>query len=116
MKVHEVMTQDPWTCGLTDPLQRAVNVMWEHDCGCVPVVDRSGKLCGIVTDRDACLAAYTTGLPLAEIAVSTAMTPHPVTVGADDDLTLVEKRMREHRVRRIPVVDGHERPCGIVSI
>jgi CBS domain-containing protein len=49
--------------------------MWERDCGVVPVVDASGQLVGMLTDRDVCMAAYTRGQPLAAMSVrSTTIT------------------------------------------
>ena len=58
------MTRDVKTCTIHDSLNGAARIMWDHDCGCAPVVDAHGKLVGIVTDRDICMAAYTQGVPL----------------------------------------------------
>jgi predicted transcriptional regulator len=76
MKIQNVMTRDVSACSPEDMLSRAAQLMWERDCGCVPVIDHSGVVCGMVTDRDICIAAYTQGLPLHQIAVRRAMSPH----------------------------------------
>ena len=59
MKVQDVMTRAPASCKASDALVVATRIMWEDDCGCVPVVDDRGTVIGMVTDRDACMAAYT---------------------------------------------------------
>jgi CBS-domain-containing membrane protein len=90
--------------------------MWENDCGCVPVVDAAGRVVGMLTDRDVCMAAYTQGRPLAEIPVSSAMSRSVVACGPDDTIATAEQRMRQHRVRRLAVVDDEGRIAGILSL
>ena len=60
--------------------------MWDHDCGCAPVVDGHGRLAGIITDRDICMAAYTQGMPLEAIPVERAMSARVVSCMRGDDL------------------------------
>lgn len=62
MNIEELMTRNVETP--QDMLSRAAQIMWERDCGCVPVVDASRHLMGILTDRDICMAAYTKRKPL----------------------------------------------------
>jgi CBS domain-containing protein len=64
MKVSDLMTTAVRSCGTGDNLQLAAQIMWESDCGIVPVVDGDGRVVGVITDRDICMAAYTQGLPL----------------------------------------------------
>jgi CBS domain-containing protein len=90
--------------------------MWDHDCGCIPVVDNEGKLVGMITDRDICMAAYTQGKPLAEIAVSTAMAPRAYTCALTDSVGSAEKLMAAKQVRRLPVVDKQGRLVGLLSL
>ena len=75
MKVQEAMTRNVAACGVRDMLNRAAQLMWECDCGSVPVVDEAGNVCGMITDRDICMAAYTQGLPLDQILVRSTMSP-----------------------------------------
>ncbi len=81
MKIEQLMTKEVRTCPPESGLNEAARIMWEHDCGCVPIVaaDRSGRLAGILTDRDVCMAAYTQGKPLAEIRASEVMSDEVVT-------------------------------------
>jgi len=90
--------------------------MWDHDCGCAPVVDTHGKLVGIVTDRDICMAAYTQGMPLADIRVERVMSARVISCGRGDELETAHQLMRTHEIHRIPVVDTRGRPIGILSL
>ena len=58
MKIAQLMTKDVKTCHQGDMLEAAVRLMWDHDIGVLPVVDDGGQLIGMVTDRDACMAAF----------------------------------------------------------
>ena len=64
MQVRELMTDSPSSCSPNDSANEAARVMWDCDCGVVPVVDDSGHVAGIVTDRDICMAAFKQGKPL----------------------------------------------------
>jgi CBS-domain-containing membrane protein len=90
--------------------------MWDHDCGCVPVVDAQDRLVGIVTDRDICMAAYTQGVPLAAIAVERVMSPRVISCTRGDDLETAHRLMRTHEIHRIPVADSRGRLVGILSL
>jgi CBS domain-containing protein len=116
MNASELMTTAVRSCGIDDTLQRAAQIMWETDCGIVPVVDRDGRVVGMITDRDICMAAYTKGQPLWQIPVSGAMAQQVHAVHEHDPLEAVETLMRRVRVRRVPVLDGDERLKGILSM
>ena len=67
LKVKELMTLDVSCCHPGDTLERAAELMWQHDCGCVPVVDEGSHVVGMITDRDVCMAAYTRGVSLSPL-------------------------------------------------
>ena len=115
MRVKERMTQPLATCHVNDGLHVAAQLMWDRNCGAVPVVNDDGQLVGILTDRDICMAAYVRGLPLDAILVNSVMTKHVISADPEQDLHDIEMMMRKGRVRRIPVVDQDNRPIGIVS-
>lgn len=110
------MTREVRACAIHDSLNAAARIMWDHDCGCAPVVDAHGRLAGIVTDRDVCMAAYTQGLPLGAIPVERAMSARVVSCGRGDDLETAHRLMRAHEVHRLPVVDSRSRLIGILSL
>jgi CBS domain-containing protein len=116
MHIKEIMSQPAVTCPERSSLDQAARLMWEFDCGVVPIVSDDGRLAGILTDRDICMAAYTQGRPLQDIPVTTAMTREVVAVHADDGIEQAEGRMRERQIRRLPVLDGDGRPIGLVSL
>lgn len=116
MHVHELMTHAPGVCTTTDHLTRAAQIMWERDCGAVPVIDGEGRLTGIVTDRDVCMAAYTQGRALHEIPVGEVMSKVLYTVGPDATLEDALEALQRHEVRRLPVTDSRGQLLGILSL
>jgi CBS domain-containing protein len=90
--------------------------MWECDCGVVPVVDSEGAVCGIVTDRDLCMAAYIQGSRLAEIPVWSVMSRDVHACDAEADVREAERLMRECQIRRLPVIDNRGRLIGVLSL
>jgi CBS domain-containing protein len=116
MNASQLMTKAVQSCSASDNLQCAMQIMWEQDCGVVPVVDGDKKVIGIVTDRDVAVAAYTQGRPLWQIPVSSAMAKQVHGVRENDPLEVVETLMRRVQVRRVPVLDGDGRLKGILSM
>jgi CBS domain-containing protein len=116
MNVADVMTSDLVTCRGDDSLNRAAQLMWERRCGTVAVVDGAGKAVGLLTDRDICMAAYTQGRRLDDVAVATAMSRAVRTIPAAAAIEDAEDVMAAHAVRRVIVVGDDGRACGILSI
>jgi CBS domain-containing protein len=114
--VRAVMTADVATCTPGDTLHRAAQIMWERDCGAVPVADPAGRVAGIVTDRDLAMGALTQGLPLVAIPVGrvTSGQVHSISVSSSIDEAIA--LMRARRVRRVVVVDGDRKVVGIVAL
>lgn len=116
MKIDEIMTRNVHTCTPNDSLATAAQIMWENDCGAVPVVDREGKLVGIITDRDLAMAAHLQNVALRESRVANAMARDVKVCGPQDTPATVQALMQQYKVRRIPVVDAERRLLGIVSL
>lgn len=116
MKVGQLMNSHPCWCSAGESLRRAAQLMANHGCGCVLVKDGRGRLVGVVTDRDICMAAYAQGLPLRTIRVSTAMSSDVISCSPDDPIALAEAQMRRHGVRRLPVVVGDGEIVGVISL
>jgi len=115
IRVGAVMT-DGVHASPDDLLHRSAQIMWEADCGCVPVVDAAGRLCGLITDRDICMAAYTKGLPLSSIRVAEVMSRSLRSCAPDETLERAIGIMAEAEVRRLPVVSEDGTLRGIVSL
>ncbi len=116
MRVQDVMTPHVRTCFASDTLDTPARLMWDYDCGVIPVVDTERHIVGIITDRDICMAAYTQGKPLAEIPVHHAMAAQVYTCSMGDDLNRVEHLMRDVRVRRLPVTNSEAKLVGIITL
>ena len=116
MQVKEIMATSVATGSIDGRLNDVAQIMWDRDCGSVPIVDAEGRLAGIITDRDVCMAAYTQGQPLYEIPVGRVMATHVLVCHIDDSVDTAEQLMREGQVRRVPVIDNDGRPVGLVSV
>ena len=114
MTVDELMTRTVVSCALGDMLNRAAQLMWERDCGCLPVV-HEGRLIGIVTDRDICMGGYTKGRALHEIRVDEVMSKDVKSCARTDSLEAVQTVMQMHQLRRVPVVE-QQKVVGIISL
>ncbi|HEU4581300.1 MAG TPA: CBS domain-containing protein [Polyangiaceae bacterium] len=115
--VASVMTRAVASCSGNDTLHRAAQIMWDRDCGAVPVVDAEGRAVGVVTDRDLCMAAYTRGRPLSAISVSSLLAGKLHTCVPSTSLDEAIARMRFERVRRLVVVDPRDqRLVGMLSL
>ena len=116
MKVKDIMTTNVRKCFTSDSLATAAQLMWEHDCGCVPVLNEDARVVGMITDRDICMAAFFQGTPLSGIKVSTVMSRQLFDCTSDDDLSAAERIMREKKVRRLPVLNEGGRLVGLLSL
>lgn len=116
MNVQEIMTKNVYCIGLEDSLNAAAQLMWEHDCGSVPVIGDEKQVVGMITDRDIAMAAYIRGDRLEDIPISSARSERLICCTVDDDIKDVQQLMQAYQVHRIPVVDDSGEPLGIISI
>lgn len=112
--VSDIMTPGARCIGENDSLHVAANVMSELDVGALPICGEDSRLHGMLTDRDIVVKAIAAGLDPESTPARALATGKPVTVQASDDVAVALDRMREHRIRRIPVIDDHLL-VGIVS-
>jgi len=116
MKTEILMSRNVRTCTPSDSLADAARIMWEADVGCLPVIDETHRPVAMITDRDICMAAYTRGVPLRDIAVSAAMSKGILSCSPDTTIADVERLMRHSQIRRVPVVDLAGALVGIITI
>jgi CBS domain-containing protein len=116
MNVKQLMTNQVSTCNRNTPLSAIATVMWNDDCGSVPVVDQNNRPIAMVTDRDIAIGAALQQRPLWEL------TPNDITDNQllhkchlNDDVQTALDIMRENGVRRLPVVNDQGTLAGIVS-
>ncbi len=115
IRVGDIMTTPVITIHRDAKLEEAAKLMYDNRIGSVLVVDGSGKLVGIVTERDMIYAVSNLlvgkGIPVWEI-----MTENPITARPEDPLPSAIQKMVEARIRHLPVVDEEGKPVGMVSI
>ncbi len=116
MTVNDVMTRRVATCRPETNLAAASALMWENDCGILPVLAETGEVTGVLTDRDICIAAGTRDERPSELRASEVARTSPWTCKSTDDLRLALQIMRDAGVRRLPVVSPEGELEGIVSI
>ena len=110
-KVGDIMTKDPQTVEPGDSIEDAAAKMKEADAGAMLVVD-GDELKGIVTDRDISNAV---GEGNSDAKVEDVASTEPATIEPDASLGDAVQLMREHDVRRLPVVEDGKL-VGIVSL
>lgn len=114
-RVRDVMTPNPEAVGPETTLVEAAQRLKDLDVGILPVVDRDGRLVGVVTDRDIVVRAVAAGLDPGATPVRQILSQDLGTVHPDDSVEAVLRIMRERQVRRVPVVEADGRLVGIVS-
>jgi len=119
LKVEQVMARNIETCRADDSLDQVAQIMWEHDCGVVPVVvagDGAARVVGMLTDRDLCMASYTQGRALKDIPVGSVVTQRVCSCRPSDTIAVALKVMKTNQLHRLPVVDQENRLVGLVSL
>jgi CBS domain-containing protein len=112
--LRDVMTRNPVTLDQRATLVNAARLMREHDIGSVLVMDGEA-ICGIVTDRDLVVRGVAEDRDPKTTTVGEVGSGDVRTLPADAPIKEAIRLMREHALRRIPVVEN-DRPVGIVSI
>jgi CBS domain-containing protein len=115
MKVKDFMTTDVKTCSPDTTVAEAAHLMWDGDCGILPVVD-DGELVGVVTDRDMYIALATQNARAAQLKVGAVATKKLASCAPEDDVQAALATMRQSRVRRLPVVGFGGAVLGILSM
>jgi CBS domain-containing protein len=116
MRIEQLMSRPAVTVHVNDPLNLAAQRMWDHDIGALVVVNDEGKLAGMITDRDICMAALTQSRALDELLVNIAMAKHVVAATPDQSIGDIEHLMAVNQIRRLPIVDTSKAPVGVISL
>ena len=115
MKIKEVMTRAVETVRPDQSIQEAAAKMKSLDVGPMPVTE-GDRLVGMLTDRDIVIRAVADGRDARTTKVRDAMTTDVVSCREDDDVKDAAQKMKERQIRRLVVVDGAQKVCGIVSL
>lgn len=116
-RCSDFMTQNPICCVSGESVERAAQLMLAEDVGSIPIIDdaHSRKLIGILTDRDIALRIVAESRGGAQTTVREVMTKAPICCGSDDDVQRALDTMAGSQVRRVPIVDSHNRVVGIIA-
>lgn len=113
--VRTIMKGAPDTVTPRDTLGHVAEILWQADCGSVPVVEDDGRLVGIVTDRDICMASHFRGAPISAIDAGSTMSKELFTASPDESIESVARLMGDKQLRRVPIVEDG-RLVGIVAL
>ena len=117
MNIKDAMISKVVTCAPDSRLDAVAMMMWNNDCGSIPVLDEMGTPVGMVTDRDIAMGAALQHKALWDISAGEITGGREVrTCRADADVATALEMMQSHHVRRLPVVNGKGGLVGIVSI
>jgi len=116
MKVKDLMVKEVSVCWPEQNLGEVAVTMWNGRCGALPVLDRSGLVTSMITDRDVCIALGTRNELASNVRVKDVALPRVFTCQEDDDASEALKTMVSQNVRRLPVVDAGDKLVGILSI
>jgi len=116
MNIADLCTRDLRSCRPETNLAEVVSILWERDCGAVPVLDGNGRFVGVITDRDVCVAVGTRGRLASEIAVKDVMSGKVACCRLGDSAKEALRIMREAQIRRLPVLDENGILQGMVTV
>jgi len=111
---RDVMTPDAQCIGENDSVLDAARRLRDLDVGSMPICGEDDRLKGMITDRDIVVKVLAEGKDPTATTAGELGDGKPVTIGADDSVDEALHTMMEHKVRRLPVIDGHDL-VGIVS-
>lgn len=111
----DVMTREVATVHPNDSVQYATRIMRDEDCGALPVVDRFGRMMGMITDRDVAMRLVADGYDASHASVAEAMTDEVFACHVNDPLESCMRSMSRHQIRRMPILNNREQVIGIVS-
>jgi len=116
MKVKDIMTDTPCYCLPKTNLGSAIELMWNANCGCLPVLSADGKVSGVVTDRDICVALGTRNRVASDVTVGEVMSDKLYSCAPEDEIHLALQTFRDAKVRRLLVVGRDGSLVGVLSM
>ncbi|MFB7468224.1 CBS domain-containing protein [Streptomyces sp. NPDC056224] len=111
---REIMTAGAECIGAKETVLEAAKKMTQMGVGALPICGTDDKLKGMLTDRDIVVKVLGVGKDPAQVKAGKLAQGEAVTIGANDDAQEILRTMSEHKVRRLPVIDGH-RLVGVVT-
>ena len=119
MMLSSLCTLDPVCCQRSTTAREAAVLMREHHLGDLVVVDDIDEdrvVVGVITDRDLAVDVMARGLDPAKTAVGSLMRTPVVLARDSEEVSVALSRMQVQGVRRLPVVDAHEKVVGVITL
>ncbi|MGD8566833.1 MAG: CBS domain-containing protein [Gammaproteobacteria bacterium] len=117
MNVSDIMSKDVGTCSADSDLESVAKIMWDKNCGSIPVLDSSNNLVGIITDRDIAMGCALNHKAEWELKTNDILNNRSLfTCRSDEDIKNALQLMSDHHIRRLPVIDSNGQLQGVLSI
>ena len=116
MRIKEVMTQNVASCGPDANVATAAGLMWQYDCGVIPVLDEKRVVVGVITDRDICMALAMNNRLASDVSVGEVMSKEVCVCSPESQVTEVLATMKRGQILRVPVTSKDGTLEGIVSL
>ena len=113
-RAREIMTPDPTCVRSSQTVREAAQLMADKGVGALPICGEDNRLKGMLTDRDIVVKVLAEGKDPRSVTAGELAQGEAVTIGADDEATEIMQTMADHKVRRLPVIDGHDL-VGIIA-
>lgn len=116
MKVSDIMTRMPASCTPETNVGAAVEILWNRNCGMLPLVNAEREVVGVVTDRDLCIALGTRNRLPGDITVGEIASGKVYSCKSNDNIGAALTTMAQLKVRRLPVLNAQGKLEGILSM
>lgn len=114
MRVRDAMTASPATCDPSTTLRLVTGLMTDHDCAAIPVTE-SGRLVGIITDRDIAVRGVALHENAASVTTRECMSSPVIAIGADEPIERAIALMTENVIHHLPVINEKGMVVGILA-
>ena len=115
MKLREIMTRQVVRIHPEEPVSVAARMLQHYNVGVLPVCDGSGRVCGLVTDRDLVTRCVASGRDPVTTRIREVMTRNVISAREDMDAAVAAHLMGREQIRRLPIIENGKL-CGMVSL
>ena len=115
MKLRDIMTKQVVRINPEETVAVAARMLEHNNIGAMPVCSGTGKLCGMITDRDIVTRCIASGKSPQTTSVGEVMTGKVYVGRPDMEISLAAGLMGREQIRRLPVMENGKL-CGMVSL
>ena len=115
MKDKDCMCNEVFSCSPSTIVYDVARIMQNNHIGCVLVCDNENYMIGVITDRDIVLRCIASNKNVKETPISEVMTTNVWTCKPEDEITNAQGKMRNEKIRRLPVIDNEGKVIGMLT-